>query len=222
MNQLWMTIVWASRRGRWEAWYDLHVCVCARSAAYNRFTHLPMIVIMSNSHCGKLTHWSIQSQHPAYHPSTASNYPSNLAQSWPPNASPNSLNNSLQVNLQSCTILDSGLWRYLQPWMITASECIPILTRPLHHSESPHSLEVRLWVLLQTRSITDLSVSPDSLDYCHEVHTSRASNCLSLNSHVHRFQVYLQSRLITASKFGRSWPPAASPTWLNHQLGVHL
>ena len=35
-------------------------------------------------------------------------------------------------------------------------------------------------------------------------------------------QVYIQTRMITASKFAPSWPPSASPNTLNHRLQVYL
>ena len=112
-------------------------------------------VTLSHSHGCELTNWWKESQHPAWRPSTASQYSSKLARLRPPN----SLDHGIQVYLQTCSI--------------TASKCFYTLAWSQPPSASPNSLDHSLQVYLYTRPITASkfpwswppSASPNSLDH---------------------------------------------------------
>jgi len=130
-----------------------------------------------------------------------------------------------------------------------ASKFSSNLTQSRPPSASPNSLDDRLQVYLQTRSITASksisklaqsqppSVSPNSLDYGLQVHTFTASKCISeftrswppsasLSPLDPGLQVHLQTRSLKASKciskLARSEAPSVSPNSLNYGLQVHL
>ena len=95
--------------------------------------------------------------------------------------------------------------------------------RPLA-STPPISLDHRLQVHLQTRSIT--------ASQCISEFPITASKCLSKlvrlrppSSHDHGLQLHLRTRSITASKciskLGRSRPPSSSLNFFDHSLQVH-
>jgi len=112
------------------------------------------------------------------------------------------------------------------------------LARSRPPSVSPNSLDYRLQVYLQTRSITACkcisrlarsrppSVSPDSLDYGLQARTIMASKCISPHSLDHGLLVYLQTPPITAPKcisnVALSWPRSISLSSLDRHFQAHL
>jgi len=81
-----------------------------------------------------------------------------------------------------------------------------------------HGLQVHL----QLARSQPPSVSPNSHDFGLQVSTIMPSKCISPNSLDHGLLVFIKTRSITASKFGRGWPPSASPHFLDNYLEVYL
>ena len=161
-------------------------------------------VTLSQSHSCKLTNGWIESQYPAWHPSTLSKYSSKLARLRPPSSH------------------DHGPQVHLQTHMITAFK----LTRLRPPSEYLNLLDCGLQVHFRTRPIT-ASKCISKLAWLGPPNCSIAAcKCISPNSLDHSLQVYLQTRSIMASKcfytLTRSWSRSASRSSLDHSLEVYV
>jgi hypothetical protein len=118
-----------------------------------------------------------------------------------------------------------------------ASKCISKLAWLQHSSSHHHGIQVHH----QTSSIMpstfpklpSLNSSPNSLHHGFQVylqtHTITASKCISkldwlqpLSWHDHGLQVYRQSCTIMVSKFTWSQSASASPSFVDHSLGLSL
>ena len=152
-------------------------------------------VTLSHSHLWMVTNWWRQFQHPAPHPSNASQYLSKVAWGRPARSSPNSLDYGLQTPwIMACSCIsilarlcyprlhDPGLQEHPQTCSITNSKCISKLSPSRPPSASPNSLDYSLLQYLLTRVI-------------------KASNCLF--------------------KFARSQRPIASPNPQDRGLQEH-
>jgi len=168
-----------------------------------------------HSHSWELNNWSIGSQDPARHPSTATKYCSNLALPCPPSASPNSLDHGLPVCLQSTSNFASMFtWSWPPRASLNSVDYVrQVNTIMASKSISPNSLyhgiqeHLKIQLITASQCISNLArlLPPGWFVYGHPAHLHT------------RFMTILKR----ISAFTPSRPPSISPIPFNYHLQRH-